>query len=337
MSATTPVLRGRGSFAGSAAREVVPSSNGAAKNTSFAPALQGAHLALGSILSSVSCITCNKKVLGIVPAPLSLTACHFLLATFAGALWRNCSTADPKCPRIVAAKVGALGASSIGVMNLSLGHNSVAFYQLTKVALIPVMVFLNYFVYGQTTSPAVCLSLAVLSTGLVMATVTDTDLGYRGFIVGVVGVAVTVLFQLSMEWSQKKLKLRGLQVQMETAPWQLATASLFALTVEVLPGAGAVSHSFDGAFLDQSTIPSLAFWLAGSCVSAQLANYYSYTIIGKFSAMTYQVVAHSKTVLVLACGLCFFADQATRDPLHIFGLGVTVVGIVSYSVLKLNA
>ncbi len=42
-----------------------------------------------------------------------------------------------------------------------LGANSVAFYQLTKVALVPFMVMINFVLYGTKTRLSLCFSLAM--------------------------------------------------------------------------------------------------------------------------------------------------------------------------------
>eukprot|EP00392_Amoebophrya_sp_AT5.2_P004932 g4941.t1 len=308
-------------------------------------------------------------------------------------------------PLFDAAKIGVLGNCAIGIMNLSLGKNSVTFYQLTKVSLVPGMVAFNFLVYGRTTPLNVCSSLLVITVGLVMATVTDTSISLFGFLTGCVAVVCTVLFQISMENAQKRHQVSGLDTQLAIAPWQFLCALVFflcsaepallrgdgdatsttqvsqqgeaaaqgfpfltpdamlerarssllllqELPVAVVGGVQRLSTSVqtaarallsDGDYelrsltTDDYSRVELAFWWAASCASAQLTNYYCYTIIGIFSALTYQVVAHAKTILVLSGGMLFFQKQATWDVPHISGLVLTVMGIVWYSHIKMAA
>lgn len=54
---------------------------------------------------------------------------------------------------------------SIGFLNLSLGFNSVGFYQMTKLAIIPCTVFIQTSFYGKVFSTRVKAALAVLLGG----------------------------------------------------------------------------------------------------------------------------------------------------------------------------
>ncbi|CAD7942797.1 unnamed protein product [Amoebophrya sp. A120] len=175
-------------------------------------ALQGARWILGSIFTSVSCVMCNKRIFSLFPVPFALTATHFALTTMAQQLrGQTGNTGDltmrhgqggrpppsnsqsktsksssarsssveikrGALPLYEAAKIGFLGNAAIGIMNLSLGKNSVAFYQLTKVSLVPGMVAFNFFVYRKTTPVRVCASLLLITIGLTLATVTDTNI-----------------------------------------------------------------------------------------------------------------------------------------------------------------
>ncbi|CAD7926587.1 unnamed protein product [Amoebophrya sp. A25] len=319
---------------------------------------QAAHWILGSIFAAVACVMCNKRILSLFPTPFLLTTTHFLL-TSVGQLVRTLVSSsssrkvkdeeddDAKeqgwtsslgerntMPWWEAAKIGTLGNCSIGIMNLSLGRNSVAFYQLTKVSLVPGMVLFHFLVYGRKTKLETCFVLLVITVGLVLATVTDTDLGLSGLLIGLAGVLGTVSFQLSMETAQRRYSVSGLDMQMAIAPWQLLCAFVFFLfSTDEISLLLAILGGQDERIRTLNTT-ELAFWWTCSCTAAQLTNYYCYTIIGVFSALTYQVCAHAKTILVLSGGLIFFGGQATWDATHLSGLVLTVVGIIWYSQIK---
>merc|ERR1719502_876150 len=70
-------------------------------------------------------------------------------------------------------KVALFGFASIGFMNLSLNYNSVGFYQVTKLTIVPVTLVINSVVYAVYTTTKVKLSLAILLAGVAIATVTE--------------------------------------------------------------------------------------------------------------------------------------------------------------------
>merc|ERR1712194_264682 len=97
---------------------------------------------------------------------------------------------------------------------------------------------------------------------------------------------------------------------------------------------GSSSPSASSARTEEPENLELFFWFFVSCTSAQLVNYYCYSIIGQFSALTYQLIAHSKTILIFLVSLLFFPTSAAQDPTHLAGLIITVLGIAGYSAAK---
>ena len=92
--------------------------------------------------------------------------------------------------------MAATGVGSIGFMNISLHLNSVGFYQITKLAIVPATLCAQSLLFGVSTSTKIKLSLSVLLLGLGLATVTDVQLNAPGFIIGIAAVLSTTIFQL---------------------------------------------------------------------------------------------------------------------------------------------
>merc|ERR1719271_1663215 len=65
-------------------------------------------------------------------------------------------------PQLERFKVAAAGFASIGFMNLSLNTNSVGFYQITKLTIIPVTLVINALAYQNYTSAKIKLALSIL-------------------------------------------------------------------------------------------------------------------------------------------------------------------------------
>ena len=63
-------------------------------------------------------------------------------------------------------KFGVLNSASIALLNLSLGFNSVGFYQMTKLSIIPFTVGLQMKYFNKKFSAEVKMSLLVLLLGV---------------------------------------------------------------------------------------------------------------------------------------------------------------------------
>jgi len=80
-------------------------------------------------------------------------------------------------------------------------------------------------------------------------------------------------------------------------------------------------------------------WIGLSCVLALSVNLCTYGLIGKTSAVTYQVVGHAKTCFILLSGFLFFPPPipppTTALLKNIGGILVALFGVVVYSQLKI--
>jgi solute carrier family 35 protein E3 len=72
-----------------------------------------------------------------------------------------------------------------------------------------------------------------------------------------------------------------------------------------------------------------------SCAAAVGVNVSQFACLGRFSAVSYQVLGHSKTITVLVGGWAIFGDLIT--PRQAFGLLLAVAGMVGYGVASSTA
>merc|ERR1719473_1693087 len=72
-------------------------------------------------------------------------------------------------PQFEKFKVAAAGFASIGFMNLSLNANSVGFYQITKLTIIPVTLVIQAFAYSTHAPAKIKLALSILLGGVGVA------------------------------------------------------------------------------------------------------------------------------------------------------------------------
>ena len=332
--------------------------------------------AAGNVLSSVTLVLLNKRVFarGFF-YPMSLSCFHFgfTIAFFQAprappprprvyprpvrrpreqpadrrsaaspqVLWLAGLYQKPKeqLPQAEKFKVAASGFSSIGFMNLSLTYNSVGFYQVTKLVMIPVTLAINAIFYGVTTSTKIKLSLLLILGGVGVATVTDVELRPLGFGFGCCAVMATAMFQIWQGTKQKEFGLSGTQLQAAIAPWQTAQALLVAGLAEGMcwqqtPCDNVVD--FFESYADPKHQRTLLMVL-GTCFIALLVNFTSFGLIGRTGPITFQVVGHAKTCLVLIGGYVLFPAK-NADPQQMYnniaGVSVAFLGCILYGNIK---
>ncbi|KAL2339457.1 hypothetical protein Fmac_007397 [Flemingia macrophylla] len=223
-----------------------------------------------SVVSSVSIVICNKALMSTLHFifATTLTSWH-LLVTFCSlhvALKMRFFEHKPFDQKVVMG-FGILNGISIGLLNLSLGFNSVGFYQMTKLAIIPCTILLEILFLGKKFSKRIQFSLAILLIGVGIATITDLQLNALGSFLSLLAVLTTCVAQI---------------------------------TAIIL-----------------------------SCLISIAVNFSTFLVIGKTSPVTYQVLGHLKTCLVLAFGYIIVHDPFSWR--NILGILVAMVGMILYS------
>ncbi|CAL1406270.1 unnamed protein product [Linum trigynum] len=277
-----------------------------------------------SVVSSVSIVICNKALISTLGFTFAttLTSWH-LLVTFCSlhvALWMKLFEHKPFDARAVMG-FGILNGISIGLLNLSLGFNSVGFYQMTKLAIIPCTVLLETLFFRKLFSRNIQFSLLILLLGVGIATVTDLQLNMLGSVLSLLAVLTTCIAQIMTNTIQKKFKVSSTQLLYQSCPYQ-------ALTLFI------VGPFLDGLLTNQNVFafkytPQVLFFIVLSCLISVSVNFSTFLVIGKTSPVTYQVLGHLKTCLVLAFGYVLLKDPFSWR--NILGILVAVVGMVLYS------
>jgi hypothetical protein len=96
-------------------------------------------IALANVACSVSLVLVNKAVFSLgFNFPMSLTCLHFVFTVAFYRALAGCAFFEMRpIPQTEAFKIAGFGVGSIGFMNISLHLNSVGFYQITKLAVVP--------------------------------------------------------------------------------------------------------------------------------------------------------------------------------------------------------
>lgn len=288
-----------------------------------------------SILSSTVIIITNKHVMENYhfTSLTLLTAYHFFLTWLLlevmcrfGAFERGTTM-----PLFEKWKMGAIGVGAVVFMNFNLQMNSVGFYQLSKLCCVPFMVVYDYTVFGKKTSLPILASLGTLLVGIGIFSINDIEFNIKGTFIAAIAVACVSLFQIYTGSKQKEFNLNGPQLQHLTALPQFIVALVVGFILE--------SHGPNSIFEQVLTTETVPVILSTGLIAC-LVNIASFCLIGRTSAVTYQVCGHVKSILIFVFGIIFFKNSnETRSMFikKIIGLCISMVGCIWYTVLKLQS
>lgn len=206
-------------------------------------------------------------------------------------------------------------------MNLNLSHNSVGFYQLSKLVCIPFTLIVQYAFYNQNVSWKVKFTLVPITFGVGYATVYDLDVNATGLTFAICAIVATSLAQIFTNTYQRSLECDAMQLLMHTSP-------LIAVGMLIMcPFFDDVQRlrSFDYATRCQVNIGI-------SCIFALGVNISNYLVLGKTSPLTYQVLGHLKTIFIIILGIVVFKKPV--DGRNIIGVIIAMIGVVCYTEIK---
>ncbi|KAG0533938.1 hypothetical protein BDA96_04G235400 [Sorghum bicolor] len=282
-----------------------------------------------SVASSVAIVICNKALISTLGFPFAttLTSWHLMVTFCTLHVAQRLRFFEPKAiDGQTVVLFGLLNGTSIGLLNLSLGFNSIGFYQMTKLAIIPFTVLLETIFLKKRFSETIKFSLLVLLLGVGIASVTDLKLNYLGSVLSGLAIATTCVGQILTNTIQRKLKVSSTQLLYQSAPYQAAI--LFAtgpFVDHLLTGRSVFAHIY--------TFPVVGFIIL-SCLIAVSVNFSTFLVIGTTSPVTYQVLGHLKTCLVLSFGYTLLHDPFTAR--NILGILVAIFGMALYSVFSVR-
>ncbi|XP_057974493.1 UDP-rhamnose/UDP-galactose transporter 6 [Malania oleifera] len=277
-----------------------------------------------NVVTSVGIIIVNKALMATYGFSFAttLTGLHFATTTLMTVVLRWLGYIQAShLPLSELLKFVLFANFSIVGMNVSLMWNSVGFYQIAKLSMIPVSCFLEVVLDKIRYSRDTKLSILVVLLGVAVCTVTDVSVNTRGFIAAFIAVWSTSMQQYYVHFLQRKYSLGSFNLLGHTAPAQAASLLLL------------------GPFLDywltnkrvdmfDYNIASVTF-ITLSCTIAVGTNLSQFICIGRFTAVSFQVLGHMKTILVLILGFFFFGKEGLN--VHVIvGMVVAVVGMIWY-------
>lgn len=264
----------------------------------------------GNLATVVGVVIMNKyiqKEHGL-NAMIFLSFCHFVVTAVGIRLLLCVGFFKYKAARARAVAPVALGSlGSVAFMNLNLAHNTVGFYQISKLACIPVTLALGYLVDGIIVPFRVKVTLLPLVFGMGFATVHDVEASFVGTAYAAAAVLCTVASQTFTSSLQRSLGCDSNQLLYHTSP--LIAVGMLALCP--------IFDDLDALYAFEWTYPVVRD-VAISCFLALGVNITNYLVLGKTSPLTYQVIGHLKTIFTIAFGV--FVLHHPTNPKNLLGV-----------------
>ncbi|OAY54705.1 UDP-rhamnose/UDP-galactose transporter 2 [Manihot esculenta] len=279
-----------------------------------------------NIISSIGIIMVNKQLMSPTGFDFAfatmLTGLHFSMTALVGLVSNAAGySASKHIPLGELVCFSVVANVSITGMNLSLMLNSVGFYQISKLSMIPVVCVMEWFLHRKHYSREVKMAVMIVVVGVGVCTVTDVNVNAKGFLCACVAVFSSSLQQISIGSLQKKYAIGSFELLSKTAPLQ---------ALSLLVTGPFIDYYLSGKFISNYALSPGGFILiVVSCCLAVFCNVSQYLCIGRFSAVSFQVLGHMKTVCVLILGWLLFDSKMTLK--NIIGMVLAVVGMVVYS------
>ncbi|PON52674.1 Bi-functional UDP-rhamnose/UDP-galactose transporter [Parasponia andersonii] len=285
-----------------------------------------------NVVTSVGIIIVNKALMATYGFSFAttLTGMHFATTTLMTVVLRWLGYIQPShLPLPELLKFVLFANFSIVGMNVSLMWNSVGFYQIAKLSMIPVSCLLEVVLDKIRYSRDTKLSIAVVLLGVGVCTVTDVSVNTKGFVAAFIAVWSTSLQQYYVHFLQRKYSLGSFNLLGHTAPAQAASLLTLGPFLDYwLTNKRVDAYNYNLGSL--ASIPSIyGMFIFLSCTIAVGTNLSQFICIGRFTAVSFQVLGHMKTILVLIMGFFFFGKEGLN--LHvILGMVIAVVGMIWY-------
>ncbi|KAJ9567644.1 hypothetical protein OSB04_003610 [Centaurea solstitialis] len=295
-----------------------------------------------NIVTSVGIILVNKALMATYGFTFAttLTGLHFVTTTLMTLVLRWLGYIQPShLPVADLLKFVLFANFSIVGMNVSLMWNSVGFYQIAKLSMIPVSCLLEVAFDKIRYSRDTKLSILLVLMGVAVCTVTDVSVNTKGFVAAFVAVWSTALQQYFLVGNKKFVyiltpnlftvrALSSTEIRVEFFQ-SVGTYCSYSGRIPVLLG------PFVDYWLTNKRVDAFKYdtasllFLILSCTIAIGTNLSQFICIGRFTAVTFQVLGHMKTILVLMLGFIFFGREGLN--LHVvLGMMIAIMGMVWY-------
>jgi solute carrier family 35 protein E3 len=255
----------------------------------------------------------------------ALTALHFAL-TYLGLEVSACLNffERKKLPLLGVLPLSIAFCGFIVFNNLSLQFNTIGIYQITKVLTTPLIVVIHMIFYKRFLSSGETLALILVCVGVTIATETNLQLNTAGVVTGLLGVISSSVYQIWVETKQTDFKCSPAQLLYYQAPISCCLLLPVIYLTESIPEIVGFKLTFAS---------SMAIF--GSAVLAFLVNLSTYIVIGATSPVTYNMIGHSKLVVIILSSYLVFGER--QSMIGMTGVAAAVAGIMAYAHIRMSA
>ncbi|KAM0850206.1 hypothetical protein ACQ4PT_053231 [Festuca glaucescens] len=278
---------------------------------------------------AVGIIVANKMVMGSVgfKFPIALSLIHYAVALVLMAILKALSllpVAPPSksTPFSSLFALGAVMSLSTGLANVSLKHNSVGFYQMAKIAVTPTIVAAEFMLFQKKVSFQKVITLATVSFGVAVATVTDLEFNFFGACVALAWIVPSAVNKILWSNLQQTGNWTALALMWKTTP---VTIFFLLALMPLLDPPGLLL--FDWNFRNTCAIIISALF-------GFLLQWSGALALGATSALSHVVLGQFKTIVIMLSGyLIFSSDPGVTS---ICGAVVALGGMSFYTCLGLK-
>lgn len=218
--------------------------------------------------------------------------------------------------------VCAFFAGYVVLGNLSLTYNSIGFYQLSKVMTTPCVVLINFVLFRKTVTRYMLAAILATCFGVSLTINEAAKTQLFGVIIATLAFCSTALYQI---WIGKKIEdfgVSGPQLLLNQAPISVLLLVPFVPFFDKIP--------------DLSIVPTnILYSVCASGIMASLYNLSQFLIIGRTSALTFNIVSHLKTIMILSIG--WYSEGKILSSREWCGVLLALGGGWVYSHLALKA
>ena len=221
-----------------------------------------------------------------------------------------------------------VASASIVTLNTSLLINTVSLYQISKLLIIPFVAAAEFILVNRGLRSMQLLAILIVILGVGIVTVSDFSMGglhFFGLIMAATSVVTSGMQQIMCGQIQRRLNMTANQMLSNTAPVQGLMVLLAGPYLDSL-----ITQQWISTYLQTSATYHSLLLVLLSCIIASATNLSQFMCLGRFSTVTFQVLGHTKTIMVLLLGWLLLGDVITVKKL--LGMTLAVIGMVAYSI-----
>eukprot|EP01121_Diplochlamys_sp_Union-15-3_P014259 TRINITY_DN451_c0_g2_i1.p1 TRINITY_DN451_c0_g2~~TRINITY_DN451_c0_g2_i1.p1 ORF type:complete len:320 (-),score=24.98 TRINITY_DN451_c0_g2_i1:58-1017(-) len=279
-------------------------------------------------LSSVAIVFCNKIIFQwyMLPFGALLSTYHFAITALGLFVCAALGMFEfKKLPWVPLIKVSLVYALSVPFCNLSIRYNSLSFYQISKVTVIPVSILLEFFFYNGKMEARMLLYIIPITAGAFLTGKTDISTTTIGVFMAASCVLTSALAQQWVKIQQSEFEINSMQMMLYVIPISVVIQTMFIPVFD---------SGKDFNIFDFPWTPNLLLVVFISGLLAFIVNLTIFLSLRGVSPVTYQVVGQAKSVTVLIGSFILFGQ--ILDYRNVFGMVVTMVGVFYYTYIKMR-